>query len=60
MVFVLPSLTFIRLISMLISIAKFIEWIIVEPPYHEGPKDRQNVFAITTFRYIEGNPLYTR
>ena len=26
--------------------------------YHEGPRDRPNVFAITTFRYIEGNPLY--
>ena len=30
----------------LISITKFIEWITVEPPYHEGPTDRQNVFAI--------------
>ena len=25
----------------------------VEPRYNEGPRDWQNMFAITTFRYIE-------
>ena len=25
----------------------------VEPPYNEGPRDWQNAFAITRFRYIK-------
>ena len=25
----------------------------IEPPYNEGPRDWQNLFAITRFRYIE-------
>ena len=25
----------------------------VEPPYNEGPRDWQNMFAITRFRYVE-------